>query len=460
MQIFEPLKLKFEQDGVWATSPSLALIDTILEQHPELIKDLSKDVMKGCKNNHFGRGDKPSVEQIVRAAIYKEIKGLDYRELEFAQIDSRLCAAFLKIDTLRPYSFQVYQKYISKISAEKLEQFLYALNKIAINEGVEDVSRISEDSTVVESNIHYPTNNSLVWDCIHESHRLLTHLKEELDSLSFIDYTKSAKKTYYFINNTKTSSKKQDVEKKTLNKRQQLFKKQLVTFTKSINQVANIVKKKNDCINIKAYAIVLQLEELLSLMRQIYSVVERHEIYGEKIKNEEKIFSIYERHTDIIVKGSREVKFGHKIDLANGKSNLILVCDILKGNPADSSLYKPMIENLINVYNIVPRDSVTDGGYASKNNMEYAKSQGIKNIVFNKIVGSLKNIVSSKNMETRLKKWRSASEAIISNLKRGFNLFRCNWKGEAHFAQKVLWSVIAYNIRVFSSKMLATINLR
>ena len=66
----------------------------------------------------------------------------------------------------------------------------------------------------------------------------------------------------------------------------------------------------------------------------------------------------------------------------------------------------------------------------------------------------VKNVVSSKNMETRLKKWRSASEAIISNLKRGFNLFRCNWKGEAHFTQKVLWSVIGYNIGIFTARML------
>jgi IS5 family transposase len=117
-----------------------------------------------------------------------------------------------------------------------------------------------------------------------------------------------------------------------------------------------------------------------------------------------------------------------------------------------------MLEKIVDVYGKIPRDCVTDGGYASKNNMDFAKNLGIKNIVFNKIVGSLRNLVSSKSMETRLKKWRSTTEAIISNLKRGFNLFRCNCKGEAHFAQKVLWSVIAYNIRVFSSTLLSKMN--
>jgi len=79
--------------------------------------------------------------------------------------------------------------------------------------------------------------------------------------------------------------------------------------------------------------------------------------------------------------------------------------------------------------------------------------KGIVNIVFNKIVGSLKNIVSSKNMETRLEKWRSGIEANISNLQRGFNLSRGNWKGFDHFSSKVYWSVIAYNIRVMTAAM-------
>ena len=56
-------------------------------------------------------------------------------------------------------------------------------------------------------------------------------------------------------------------------------------------------------------------------------------------------------------------------------------------------------------------------------------------------------------METRLKKWRSGIEAVISNFKRGFNMFVCNWKGEAHFKQKILWSAIAYNIRVMTAAM-------
>ena len=456
LKFFEPLKLKFEQ-GVWAASPEFAVIDTILEKRPDLITMFSADVMKGNKNNQYGRADSPSVEQIVRLGLYKEIKSLDYRELFVAEVDSRICADFAKIDPLSPYSFQTLQKYISKMSKEKLEELMYEINKIAIAEGIEDVQKISQDSTVTETNIHYPTNNSLVWDCIHESQRLLTHLKEANQNLEFRNYTKSAKKTYYLINNTKTNSKKKDSENKTKNKRQKLFKLQLITFRKSINQVSNILEKGVINASPVSIGIMGELKSLLPLMEDIYCVTESHEIKGEKVKNDKKIFSIYERHTEIIVKGSREVKFGRKLNIANGKSNLVLACDILKGNPADSSLFKEMVDKVIAAYGIIPRDNVTDGAYASKSNVEYAQNLGIKNIVFNKVVGSLQSIASSKNMETRLKKWRSASEAIISNIKRGFDLFRCNWKGDEHFKQKVFWSIIAYNIRVITGKILALI---
>jgi len=199
---------------------------------------------------------------------------------------------------------------------------------------------------------------------------------------------------------------------------------------------------------------VEELKELLPKMEKVYDISLRHEIKGEEVPVGEKIFSIYEGHTDLIVKGAREVAFGHKVNLTTGRSNLILDCEMVDGNPKDSVLYEGVLERVRNDYGITPRDMVTDGGYASLRNQGKAKEYGIVNIIFNKIVGSLRNLVTSANLETRLKKWRSGIEAVISNVKRGFSLFRCDWKGREHFDAKVLWSVIAYNLRVMTGFML------
>jgi IS5 family transposase len=443
MKIFEEFKIRFE-DPNWKNDPQLGLVDSVLEKHPHLFNILKDDIIGPEKPSRFGRKDTPSIEQIVRAAIYKELKGLDYRELAYHQEDSRICEHFVKIDVLRPYSHQVYQKFISRIKAENLQYLLVELNKIAINEGLEDLSRLRQDTSTVESDIHYPTNNSLIWDCIKEAHNNLEKLSQEVDGVSFRDYTKGAKKTFFKLNMANSKDKKTA-----------LFQKQLTTFTKSINQVSNVIKKKENYASIKAVAIIASLEKLLPVMKQVYDISWRKEINGEQVPNKDKIFSIYEQHTDIIVKGGRKSQFGHKINLATGKSNLVLHCEVLKGNPSDGKLHSPTLDSVIENYGQGPRDIASDGCYANVSNLRHAQNQGVVNVVFNKITNSLKNQVSSQNMETRLKKWRSGIEANISNIKRGFKLQRCIWKGWAHFQAKVLWSVIAYNIRVMTQLMLA-----
>jgi len=446
IKLFESWKLKFDHPD-WKRNPEFGLIDTILEKNPFLYDIVGPDITADNKDSNFGRGDSPSIEQITRAALYKEMKALDYRELEYAQTDSRMCAQFVKINPARPYSFQMYQKYISRIKAESLSRLLVAINKIAIKEGIEGLNKFREDSTVVETNIHYPTNNSIVYDCIKESHRLLTHLKKEINTLDFENYRTEGKKTYAKINFAKTGDERVD-----------LFRKQLELFVKSINQVSNVIKKKLEYVaTIKVMMILMGLEALLPLMNLVYQMAYDKEILGKKVSNDDKIFSIYELHTDIIVKGRRDCKFGHKVDIGTGESNLILTCTILAENKNDSELFIPTIETVKKEYGAVPKSVVTDGGYASKKNQGHAVKKGILNVVFNKITGSMNNVVSSPSVEVELKSWRSGVEAVISNLKRRFKLRRCTWKGWEHFKQKVYWSIIAYNIRVMTGHMLREI---
>jgi IS5 family transposase len=105
--------------------------------------------------------------------------------------------------------------------------------------------------------------------------------------------------------------------------------------------------------------------------------------------------------------------------MGTGKNNMILTCDIVRGSPKDKSLYQDTLDKVKGDYGITPDLSVTDGGFASLANREYAQGLGIVNVVFNKVVGSLKSVATSKSVERRLKKWRSGIEAVISNLKRG-----------------------------------------
>ena len=111
MKILNDLRLKLEKP-IWALDPELALIDTILNENPRLYEIIAPDIMELNKSSKVGRQDSPTVEQVVRAALYKEMKKLDYRELEYAQEDSRICGAFIKLEGRSPFSFEVFHKYI------------------------------------------------------------------------------------------------------------------------------------------------------------------------------------------------------------------------------------------------------------------------------------------------------------------------------------------------------------
>ena len=448
MKIFELWKLRFEQPD-WSCDPALALIDTILEQNPSFIEMAALDIIADEKESNFGRGDTPSVEQIVRAAIYKELKKYNYRDLMYAQKDSRICEQFIKINPAKPYSFQVLQKYISRITEETLSKLMVEINRIAINEEVETLEKFRVDSTVIETNIHHPTNNTIMYDCIKESNRLLKHLKKAIGDLKYKNYHKEGKKRSFKISVSKSKKESKD-----------LFSKQLKLFTKCIDQVANIINMKLESAgNINVMVFVAALKDFLPIMNQVYKMTYVKEILGKQVPNNEKIFSIYERHTDIIVKGKRNCKFGHLVDLGTGGSSLILTCYVPRGNPGDKTLHPIALNTYKKEYGKAPGSMATDGGYASKNNQKHAIKEGVINVVFNKITKNMKNIVVSPSVEKSLMKWRSGAEAVISNLKRGFNIARCTWKGWAHFQRKVFWSVIAYNIRVMTGHMLTKLTV-
>ncbi len=116
------------------------------------------------------------------------------------------------------------------------------------------------------------------------------------------------------------------------------------------------------------------------LIECVINQTERRVFNGEKVPASEKVLSLFESHTDIIVKSQDEVQFGHKLNLTSGKSGLILDIVVEEGNPADSEQFLQMVENQIEIYGRVPRQVAADGSYASRNNLEKAKAEGIKDV--------------------------------------------------------------------------------
>jgi IS5 family transposase len=200
-------------------------------------------------------------------------------------------------------------------------------------------------------------------------------------------------------------------------------------------------------------AISGQLRHYCGLTEKVISQTERRVVAGEKVPAEEKIFSVFEAHTDIIVKDRRDVFYGHKICLTGGKSNLILDCLITDGNPADSTLTQTMLERQQEIYGRYPLKAALDGGFASKDNLKDAKTSGVKDVCFAKKRGlKVADMCRSEYVYNRLRRFRAGIESGISWLKRSFGLCRCTWKGLRSFKSYVWCSIVAANLLTLSRR--------
>jgi IS5 family transposase len=108
------------------------------------------------------------------------------------------------------------------------------------------------------------------------------------------------------------------------------------------------------------------------------------------VPSSEKLVRLFEPHADIIVKGGRQVQYGHKLNLATGKSGLVLDVVIEAGNPADSERFLPMLDRHIARTGAPPRQTAADGGYASRANLDAARDRGVADVAFHRTLSPVK----------------------------------------------------------------------
>ena len=193
-----------------------------------------------------------------------------------------------------------------------------------------------------------------------------------------------------------------------------------------------------------------QFHHYKPLIENVIDQTQRRVFQGESVPASQKIVSIFEDHTDIIVKGRRDVQYGHKLNLSTGRSGLILDVVIEQGNPADVDRLLPMLDRHIDVYGKAPRQMAADGGYASVENLREAKAREVDDVVFHKKRGlHVEDMAKSPWVYRKLRNFRAGIEAGISVMKRAYGLGRCTWKGLQHFRAYVWSSVVAHNVALF-----------
>ncbi len=430
----------------------LAKISEILDSNSS-IYDLVLQDLGGPSGNEVGaRG--MTAEQVLRAAIIKQMEGYSYRKLSFHVVDSRTYSRFCRIGFGRSFSKSTLQQCIKAVSDGTWEQINTILVKYADSAGIEKGRKARVDCTVVESNIHAPYDSDLLFDAVRVLARVMKRLKIELPGLSFTfaDNCRRAKKRNLGIMNAKNKS-----ERKKLYRDLIMVTEKNIKYGEQCLQAIRFFKASS----LEEYALVgrsrEQLVHFLPLARQVVCQARRRIFDDERVPALEKIVSIFEPHTDIIRKDRRDTYYGHKICVTGGTSNLILDCVILEGNPADSTLTEMMLDRQNEIYGRYPLKVSLDGGFSSQENLKRAKDKkGLKDICFSKGRGlSVEDMCRSNWVYKQLRNFRAGIESGISWLKRSLGLDRCTWKGFDSFKSYVWASIVSANLLTIARKQLA-----
>ena len=420
----------------------LRVMSEWLGRHPELLDSVMTDI----GNRGAGEGGRKGLpgEAVLRCAILKQYRGLSYEGLVFCLIDSASCQAFARLPMGWFPQKTTLQQTISAISDSTWERINRKLLRSAKVAKIENGEMVRIDSTVTDAPIHEPSDSTLLWDSVRTLVRLLGQAEEMLEGvkLNYSNHSRRAKRRMWAIQYTRGEAK-----------RAKLYKDLLKVTRKSLSYIeaANKTLKGSSVVGALAYlAWWGEVCHYKPLILKVIDQTERRIIKGEQVPAGDKIFSLFEEHTDIIIKGGREIQYGHKLNLSTGKSGLVLDVVIEAGNPADSARFVPMLERHIENYGKVPRQIAADGGYASQENLREAKQWGVEDVAFHKKRGlEVEDMVRSPWVYRKLRNFRAGIEAGISCLKRAYGLGRCTWKGLEHFKAYVWSSVVAHNLALF-----------
>jgi IS5 family transposase len=197
----------------------------------------------------------------------------------------------------------------------------------------------------------------------------------------------------------------------------------------------------------RAWALAGGLSHYLDLGSKVVDQTERRVLRGESVPAQEKIVSIFEPHTDIIVKDRRQTLYGHKVFFNVGASGMIIDMLMERGNPSDATRAIPMLERHRSIMGSVPEQAAFDAGFTSTANVKAASELGVKDAAFAK-KGTIDVLegVRSPQRHKKLQRFRAGVEGIISFTKRCFGLDRCLWRGYRSFQAYAWASVLATNL--------------
>jgi IS5 family transposase len=437
-----------------ALDPVLTQLDRVLDDDT-LFQAVKADLAQRFPRTPLDGRPSTPVEVILRMLVVKHLYGWSYEATERWVSDSLVLRQFCRVYVEPVPDDTTLLRWANLIQPATLHRLLDHVVELARALKVTHGRKLRLDGTVVETNIHHPTDSMLLYDGVRVLSRALTKAKQVLPATPalahniFRSRARSAKRQMKRImeaarqRGTEASDRMQTAYQHLLDI--------TLTTVRQAQQVGTMLKAQALQMGQK---LAKTLDHVIPLVGQVITQTTRRVVQGEAVPAPEKLVSLFEPHTAIIRKGKpgKPTEFGRIIWLDEVEGGIISRYAVLEGNPAEDVQLPPSLDHHLRMFNRPPRLLAGDRGVHTTANERYATMHGVKQVVLPKPGAKSARRLAHEQQRwfRRGHNWRSGIEGRISGLKRRHKLDRCRYHGTAGMERWVGWGVITHNLRVIA----------
>ncbi|HEY6370115.1 MAG TPA: ISNCY family transposase [Candidatus Sulfotelmatobacter sp.] len=455
--------VEFRRQGIFL-DPALQTISDFLDQQEEMIEKVRRDLERGLKNPQTGRNGL-TPPQVLRSLVLMRVKNWDYRERRERINDGYTLRRFTDFLSQSVPQHHAFNRAFNRLTPETLRTVNEWVVKAAVGLGLEDGQQLRVDTTVVETEIHHPPDNTLLWDTVRVITRLVGHLAQALGRRlkAFHNRTRAARRRTRAIQRLTPTQRHQQQTK---------IYRQLIALTEPVVARARRVlqqTEKRGGQDLQSQAIIRSLRSQIGryceLGERVIAQTRRRVLEGEQVPSTQKVYSIFEPHTDLIKRGKVEtpLEFGHKVFLAESAQGLITQYVVLSGNPGDQGQVEPSLRRHRETFGHAPHLYGSDRGFHSPNNLQACRRSGVKVVCIPQRGGKKTSRQEAYEKSAAFKKgqrFRAGIEGRISVLFRGRGMKRCRAQGRERFELWVGAAVLANNLRRIAALLTASFRQR
>jgi len=446
--------LELLQQGL-VLEPLLQAISDFLADHEAMIETIRRDLRRGLKRPDTGRNGL-TAQQVLRSLVLMRVKNWDYRELRERIADGYTLRRFTDFYCQLVPKHDAFHRAFIRLTPETLVAVNELVVQAAVALGLEDGKKLRVDTTVVQTDIHHPTDNTLLWDVVRVITRLVGRLADAIGRRikGFRNRTRAARRRMQAIQRMTTTQRHE----------QQTGKyRELIAIAAEVVQRARSALEHSCNARGKDLLSALAVDELrkeidryCGLGERVIDQARRRVLAREQVPNAEKIFSIFEPHTDLIKRGKvrTPLEFGHKVFLAESAQGLITQYEVLKGNPCDEQHVRPSLQRHKEAFGQAPELYGSDRGFFNEENVTSCKQGGVKVVCIPQRGGKRtpeREAYEKSPVFKQGQRFRAGIEGRISVLFRGRGMKRCLAEGNERFELWVGAAVLANNLMKIAS---------